>query len=205
MKNAKMFVFVCLLLPACAGSDVKKVAVDTPHNRPVWVDDSKVSFEKDDKIYFKAKQTVRGDQRVNGCHVIASHDNREALLRGIADQMRGATDEAQTEISESAELFLGKVRSGEWTGKIYGFHDEEQYFERYQIRDELTKSVTERIDCYTLSSVSKADYLKTKNEVLNKVIAINPKIKEAIAKRQEDFFKGPKPASEKVEESAIEE
>jgi hypothetical protein len=195
MRNVKTLVFVSLLLSACSSTGIKRVSVEESPSKPSWVNEEHLSWEEGDKVYFKAKNTVRGDQRLNGCYVIASNDNRETMLRGIADEMKGATDEAQTDISEAAEIVLGKVRSGEWNGRFYGFRDESQYFERYQIRDTESKQVTERIDCYTLSVVSKTDYARTKSEVANKIVAIDPKIKEAITKKQVNFFENRKPTS----------
>lgn len=177
-----------IFLAACAGNGVKKVVVDESPNKSSWVDDERISWEDGDKLFFKSKQTVRGDQRLNGCYTLASHDNREVMIRQIAETMKGATDEAQSDISENAELILGKVRSGEWAGKLYGFKDEGQFFERYQIRDLESRNVTERIDCYTLSSMSKSDYTRTKNEIVNKIQAIDPKIKSAIVNKQVQFF-----------------
>lgn len=207
MKYINLMLFV--LLSSCSGTEVKRVTVDESSSRPSWVDDSRLSWEKDGKIYFKSKESVRGNQRLNGCYILAGNDNRETMLREIAEEMKGATDEAEQDISEEAEIVLAKVRSGKWEGKIYGFHDESQFFQRYQIRDEMTKDVTERIDCYSLSSVSKANLIRIKNEIMNKVATVDPRIKEAIVQKQADFFsKGPSPASVKESkakpESAIE-
>ena len=197
MRNKILLAIVGLALSACSGSGVKKIVIDATPDRPAWVDKNALSWEEDGKIYFKAQQTVRGDQRVNGCFVVASHDAREAMLRGIAEEMKGATQEAQTDLSEQAELILGKVRSGEWQGKLYGFTDTERFFERYQLRDMATGQATERIDCATLAYVSKADFNRTKQEVLNRIVAVDPRVKEAIVKKQVDFFQDRGPASTK--------
>jgi hypothetical protein len=181
-------IIATVTLSACSSTGVKRVVVDSSPDKRDWVGMSRLSFEKDDRIYFRSKQTVLGNQRVNGCYTLAGHDSREAMLRSIVDDMKGATDEAQTDLSESAELILGKVRSGKWEGRIYGFKDDEQYFERYQIRDASTGEKTERIDCYTLSYVSKADYNRTKQEIVNKVVAVDPRIREAITRKQVNFF-----------------
>lgn len=196
MKNRTLMLAIGLALSACSGSGIKRVVIEESKTRPNWVDDERLSYEQDDRIWFKSRDTVRGDQRLNACFLLAANDNREAMLRAIVDGMRGATDEAQADISENAELVLGKVRSGEWSGKIYGFRDEGQFFQRVQIRDEASGSVTERLDCFVLSSIGKSDYAKTRAEVMNRIVAIDPKIKEAIGNKQADFFKeGRKPSS----------
>ena len=186
----KKFMNVALLamLTACSTMGPKKVVVDSSSDRPSWVSDNKMTWDNDSRIYFKAKVTVRGDQRLNGCYNLASNDNREAMLRSIVDELKGATDEAQTDLNENAESLLGKVRSGKWAGKIYGFKDHEQYFERFQIRDEGSGEKTERQDCYTLSYISKSDYNRTLQELVNKIAAVDPRLREAITQKQIGFF-----------------
>lgn len=202
MRNVKYGILV-LLLSSCAGTGVKKVVIDESHNRPSWVDDDRLSWEKDGRVWFKTKQTVRGDQRLNGCYVLASNDNRETMLRSMMDGLRGETNEAQDTINENGEIVLGKVRANEWSGRIYGFSDNEHYFQRIQIRDELTKTITERIDCYVLSSIGEGDYARTKSEVVNQMAAIDPRVKEAIVNKEANFFK-PKNNEKPKEEPAIE-
>jgi hypothetical protein len=184
-----------IVFSGCSSPGMKKLIIDSSGDKPDWVKTGKLSWEKDNLIYFKSKQTVRADQRVNGCYVVASNDNKELMLQGIASDMKGATDEAQTDLNENAELILGKVRSGKWEGKLYGFKDDEQYFERYQIKDEATGEKSERVDCYVLSLVNKKDYNKTKQEIVNKVVAVDPRIREAITKKQVDFFSDKKAVS----------
>lgn len=182
-------VLVLMGFTSCAGTGVKKVVIDESNHEPSWVSNERLSWEDDGRLFFKAHQTVRGDQRLNGCYAIASHDNREALIRRQVESMSGQTNEAQADISENAEMILGKVRSGEWSGKLYGFRDDGYFFQRVQIRDEMAKTVTERIECYTLSSISNADYDKSRMEILNKIVHIDQRVKDAITQKETDFFK----------------
>lgn len=198
-----LYVLVLMGLCSCSGTGVKKVVIDESKNEPDWVSEERLSWEDDGRYFFKAQQTVRGDQRLNGCYTLASHDNRENLIRQQVESMRGQTNEAQADISENAELLLGKVRSGEWSGKIYGFKDEGYYFQRMQIRDEMAKTVTERIDCYTLSSISKADYEKSRSEIMNKILHIDQRIKDAIHEREAEFFREESKVEQPVREPEV--
>lgn len=187
-------------LSACSTMEPKKVIIDkSPFEKPDWVESPKLTWSDDGRIYFKSSQTIRGNQRLNGCYTLAANQNREQALREMAEEMKGATDEAQTDLNENAELILNKVRSGKWEGRIYGLRDEEHYFERYQFVTEATEESVERIDCYAVSSMKISDYNRTKNDVVNKVKAVDPKLREAIAKKTVDFFKSDedrKPSSE---------
>jgi len=176
------------LLIGCAHSGTKKVTIDKSESTPDWVSDPKISYEKADKVFFIAKEEVRGDERLGGCYDLASLLNRENLLRSIADEVKGAIDNAQTSISENAENVLGKVRSGKWEGKIIGFRDVEKAFERYQLINSADGSNVERISCALLSEIKKSDYQETKRSVINKIVSVDPKLKEAITNKQIQFF-----------------
>ncbi len=177
-----------LILSACASTGPKRVVLDSSGNKPDWVSNGKLTWEEGDSIFFAAKQTVRGDQREGACRDLASMDTRETMLKGIANEVRGQIDNAVGDISENAEIALGKVRSENWKGRLNGFQDQQTYFERYQIRDSTNGMGQERIDCYVLAKVSKVDYAKTKQEVLNKVVALSPEIKAAMVKSETSFF-----------------
>jgi len=194
---------LCAILSGCstpAGS--KKIIVDASPIKPDWVDNPAKKWKTDDGYFFKAKQTIRGDQRVNGGFIIAGNDTREMLMRGIYDEMKGAIDEAQTSLNENAEFLMGKVRSGQWEGALYGFSEIEQYFERYEYCNQLTKECDAKIDCWILSNISLADYNKTKNAIVNQVVAIDPRIKEAVTNKQIKFFAPKEDRPVQVEASA---
>jgi hypothetical protein len=197
MKRYLWIIPCVAVLGACSSSGPKRVTIESSLDKPSWIESNKLSWEKDGFVFYRSQQTVRGDQRVNGCYDLAALDAREHLLKGMADEMKGAIDNAQTDISENAELILGKVRSGKWEGRILGMQDEERYFERYQIRDEQAHEKIERIDCHVLSKISKADYNQTKQSVVNKMVAVDPRIKEAITKKQVDFFTESKPEGQR--------
>ena len=164
----------------------KKNLIDSSGSRPSWVSSQKTSWEEGDAFYFKSKVSLKGNERENAGYVIAGNDNRENLLRSISDQIKGATDEAQLSLNENSEIVLGKVRSGRWEGTIYGLINAEQYSERFEYC--RGSDCTQRLDCYVLSSTSRADYNKTKDGLLNQIIAIDPKIKDAIIRKQAAFF-----------------
>ncbi|MGK5087857.1 hypothetical protein WDW86_09885 [Bdellovibrionota bacterium FG-2] len=142
-----------------------------------------MNWEKDGTIFIKASHTVRGDERVDACFDLVKLDGKEALVSEIQNQMKGQLDHHIGSINESAETVLGKSRSSEFTGKISGMKFTEQYFERYRI------GPTERIDCHSLAEVKQADYDAIKRSILEKVESADPRIKEAIAQKQINFFK----------------
>jgi hypothetical protein len=162
-----------------------RVVLDKSPTKPTWVDSSKISWSENGKIFFKSSHTIRGNERIDGCYSLAQLDAKENLLSEISNDVKGTLDNAQENISEDAEAILGKVRSGEYAGKIQGLKFAEQYFERYKIEE------NERIECFLLSEITTADYSKTKKSVINKVLAADPRIKEAITKKHVNFFSSP--------------
>ena|SRR3989338_388951 len=168
----------------CA-SNPRRVFLDSTvgsDDRPKWAKTTKTAWQERDMVFLKTSHTVRGDERTNGCFDLAKLDAKEKLLSEIANDVRGSIDNAQQSISENAEVVLGKVRSGEFEGRIIGLRSTEEYFERYRVEG------TERIDCFVLSEIKSADYEQVKRSVVNKIAAIDPKIKEAITNKQVNFF-----------------
>lgn len=156
----------------------------TTHNDspPDWVKSLKSSWEKDKQIFVKVTHTIRGDERVNACYDLVAMDAKERILSELANEVRGSLDTAVDSISEDAEVVLGKVRSGEFSGRITGLRINEQYFERYLIAD------TERVDCHILAQISASDYNTLKRQVVHQVAKADPRIREAIANKQAQFF-----------------
>ena len=160
----------------------KRNVIDASKVKQAWVDGTKMAWAENGKFYSKATHTIRGDQRLDACISLAKLDAKENLLTAMSEDVKGAMDHADLDISENAETILGKVRSAKWEGSIYGLQFPEQYYERYEIDG------TERIDCSVLSEISMNDYNKTKQTVINKVSAADPAVKQAITKKQVDFF-----------------
>jgi hypothetical protein len=176
-----------VMVTACSHTvATKKNLIDSSGSKPSWASSQKTAWEEGDVIYFKSRVSLKGNERENAGYVIASNDNRENLLRSISDQIKGATDEAEMSLSENSEIVLGKVRSGRWEGTIYGLRKTEQYSERFEYCK--GSDCTQRLDCYVLSSISRADYNKTKDGLLNQIIAMDPRIKDAIIRKQAAFF-----------------
>lgn len=184
MKN--ILALLCLaVLAACSSSSKKdlRITIDTSaSSKPDWVENQKSIWETGGKVFLKNTHTISGTERVNGCYDLAKLDTKETLLSEISNDVRGSIQHAQQSISESAEVVLGKVRTSEFEGKISGLRFTESYFERYRIGD------TERIDCHVLAEMTMDNYNQTKRSVVNKVVAVDPKLKEAITKKQIDFF-----------------
>lgn len=181
-----------IVLAGCASTG--KLVLDSSANKPSWASSNKVVWQDGNKFLFKAQHTIRGDERLSGCYDLARLDAKESLLSEISNEVRGSLNNAQESISEQAETVLTKMRSSEFSGTISGLRFSEQYFERYKIGE------TERIDCQTLGEMSAADFNRTKQAVINKVVAVDPRIKEAIAKKNIDFFGKRENASEPAQE-----
>jgi len=174
------------LLTACSSMTLipTKVVVDTsaPDGRPKWANSTKILWEENNFVHLRASHTVKGDERVNGCYDLARFDAQESLLTELSVSIKGAIDNAQQSLSESAELILGKVRSGEFKGTIRGLRMTEQFHERYVIGE------AERVDCFVLAEMKKRDYDALRLTLLNDLAAADPKLKEAILKKQIKFF-----------------
>jgi hypothetical protein len=149
---------------------------------PDWVKTTKVAWEQNGKMLLRSSYTVNGTDRLNGCFDLARMDSKEALLSEIANDVKGSLDNAQQSISENAELVLGKVRSGEFSGRITGLRFTEQYFERYRIGE------VERVDCHVLGEIKDSDYNQIKRSVVQGIAAVDPRLKEAISRKQIEFF-----------------
>lgn len=147
-----------------------------------WAETTKVSWEDDGKLFFKASHTIRGDERVNGCFDLAHLDAKEVLLSEIANDIKGSVDNAQQSLSEDAQIILGKVRSAEFSGRVTGLRFTEQYFERYVVAG------VERIDCHALGEIKHDDYDRVKRLVVNRVTQADPRLKDAVLRKQIDFF-----------------
>lgn len=187
-------VLLLVFIFGCASSERSRrqwIDSSTHHdNPPEWVDEVRLSWNKGDKIFFRSVHTVRGDERVNGCFDLARLDVKETLLTEMATDIRGSLDNAQQSLNENAETVLGKVRSGEYRGRIMGLKHVEQYYERYRIGKD------ERIDCHVLSEITQSDYDELKKSVVNRIQEADPRLKEAITQKQIEFFQNRAPAED---------
>ncbi len=178
----KKFIPIFVLLTGCATSQQRQVLESQSAGRPEWVVSTKVSWVTGDQVNFRSQYTIRGDERPNGCFQLARIEVKEALLREVAEDLRGQIDSAQEGLSESAELALTQVRSSEFGGKVTGMRFTEQYIERY------ATSGVERIDCFVLAEIRKSDYDAIKRQVLYKIAAADPDIKRIMKNRAIKFF-----------------
>jgi len=175
-------------LAACAAKE-KKAVIEAAPGKPEWVSSTKITWNENDQVFFRTQYTIRGDERVNGCFQLAKLDTKETLLREISEEIRGQIDSAQQSISESAEVVLNQSRASEFGGKVTGLRYLEQYHERYKVDG------SERVDCFILGSIKKSDYESIRRAVVLKLAEVDPGLKQAMNKRQIEFFK---PASEKA-------
>ncbi|MGK5086012.1 hypothetical protein WDW86_00495 [Bdellovibrionota bacterium FG-2] len=171
----------------CSSTGLKREWLDNSLHKendvPSFVRNSKTFWQDGDKYLFKTSQQVRGDERVNGCFDLAKLQTKENLVSEIKNDIKGTIDNAQTTLQESGETVLGKVRTAEFGGTLTGLRFTEEFYERFRAEQ------TERVECYVLSEISLAAYNTTKQGILNKIIAVDMRIKEAITTKQVEFFK----------------
>lgn len=176
--------FTLILMTACSSTGPKKNILDqSSSKKPSWAESSKISWKKKNHIFFKATHTVRADERANGCLDLAKLDTKENLISEVKNEIKGSIDNAQQSISVDAEVVLGKVRSSGFEGAISGLRFTESYWEKYELSNGEAATT-----CHVLSQIEEKDYIKMKKNVLRKVIAVEPRIKDAIKKKQINFF-----------------
>lgn len=199
MKISRLFMICSMFAIAACASKQKKDVVDVGANdgKPDWVNTTKITWNEGDQVFFRTQYTIRGDERVNGCFQLAKLETKETLLREISEEIRGQIDNAQQNISENAEIILNQSRSGEYSGRVTGLRYLEQYHERYKVDG------TERIDCFVLGTIKKFDYETIRRAVVYKMAEVDPGLKQAMNKRQIDFF-SPKEVVSKVRDAASE-
>ncbi|NJM09850.1 MAG: hypothetical protein HC883_02860 [Bdellovibrionaceae bacterium] len=172
-----------MAISACATTQRKAVIEGgSQGGQPSWVNSTKITWEDAGQVFFRTQYTIRGDERVNGCYQLAKLEGKETLLREISEELRGQIDNAQQSISENAEIILNQSRASEFGGRVTGLRYLEQYHERYKVEG------TERVDCYLLGSIKKIDYENIRRAVVYKLAEVDPGLRQAINKRQINFF-----------------
>jgi hypothetical protein len=149
---------------------------------PNWVSDTKTNWEQDNNLYFKSSYTIAGNQRVNGCWDLAKLDMKESLLSELSQDIKGEINLANEGISEGLDPLITKSIRTNIEGQVRGLKTQEQLFERYTVNH------VERIDCFVMGSMTKADYALLKNSVLKNLSSVSAEVAEAVRKRQKDFF-----------------
>ncbi|MCB0367671.1 MAG: hypothetical protein KDD68_19875 [Bdellovibrionales bacterium] len=172
-----------LLLSSCM-SVPKKVILDssTDGSKPEWVKNTKVSWEDGPIVKYRATSTIWGDERLDGCYQLARLNAKEALLTEISEDIRGETNHVVEGLSEEAENMLNQLRSATYQGNITGLKFREEYYERYEVKDDV------RVQCFVLGEIRKSDYNKVKRRVFNRVTSVDPELKEAIKRKGIRFF-----------------
>ena len=205
MKEIKKSLISILTLSLSACSSLKvpqRVFLDSTLKKdspPEWVNQVKVSWEDKDKVFMRSSYTARGNERVAGCFDLARLDAKEKVLSEVNNDVRGSLDNAQQSISENAEAVLGKVRTASFEGKVRGLRFSEEYFERYLIGE------TERLNCHVLGEMKLSDYNDLKRAVVVELSRVDARLKEAITKKQIDFFESKKQERVPAEKEATEE
>ncbi len=177
-----------VVLAGCSSIPKKKILDASSDSKPSWTESNKLIWEDGDAVVLRATHTVRGNERANGCVDLAKLDAKENLISEIKNNIKGSIDNAQQSIDESAEIIIGKVRTADFEGSISGLRFEEDFWQKYSTEGQEPKT-----QCYVLGKIKKEDYLATKRAVVNKIAAVDPRLKAAITKKQIDFFASQKP------------
>jgi hypothetical protein len=149
---------------------------------PKWVNTSKLSWEEGNAFYFKGFTSFRGNERVSSCFEVSKLEAKKNLLSEIKESIKSILDISTQSASEDQEQLYSQAVSSTLEGEIRGLRFMEQYFERYLIEDR------ERVDCFVMGAIEGKDYQDLKRRVLHKLEAADPRIKEALMKKQTDFF-----------------
>jgi len=152
--------------------------------RPGWAEGTRTVWEEQGKLKYRGFHSIRGAERVNGCYELARLETKQALSTELNSDIKGRIDLASQSISENAEIIVGKVVSDVFGNQVRGLRFTDEFFERYSVAN------AERIDCFVLSEISFMDYNILKRNVVERLLAIDPRIKEAVAKQQINFFSG---------------
>ncbi len=191
MKNLLLSITVLVglqLLLACSTSQKPNQARVVLENSmkgedlPKWVSDAKINWEQDNQLYFKSSYTIAGNQRINGCWDLAKIEMKESLLSELSQDIKGEVSLANEGISEGLDPLITKSIRTNIEGQVRGLKTQEQVFERYTVNQ------VERIDCFVMGTMSKADYAVLKTSVLKNLASVSAEVADAVRKRQKDFF-----------------
>ena len=177
-------IFIGLLVISACSSIGKRVLDSSSPRRPEWIDSSELTWRDDGKVFFKGNYVVRGNVRANACIDLAKLNVKENLITEIQEEIKGVLDTAQDSIREDAEIVFSKSQTSKYRGQIRGLRFTRRYWEKYASRDNKVK-----ISCHVLGQINKKQYLKTKRNIVNKITNANKELKEAVIKKQIDFFK----------------
>lgn len=184
MKKWIWWLMVVVALAACETAGPRRVVVDQSGDGgpPEWVHSSRSNWEDGTTVMYRGTSTLWGDERLDGCYQLAKLNAKEALLSEISEEVKGAVDHATQGLSEEAENVLNLSRSTKYQGNLSGLRFTEEYYERYVIKDD------ERIECFVLGAIKRSDYNKVRRRVLTGVAAVDSRVREAMMKRQIQFF-----------------
>jgi|GEM_PF-3328404 len=157
---------------------------------PEWTRSTKTSWEENGELVSRTSYTVRGNQKVNGCFDLAKLESKEQLLSQLKEEVSGEINLASEGVSEDFDPLITKSLRTSMAGKIQGLRIKEQAFERYMVNS------IERIDCFVLSSMKSSDYSNLKSSILQNLVFVDDKVKQAVRERQKKFFKNDLSSSE---------
>ena len=168
------------------GEDYRKVIVDSSNMdqpKPEWVIQNKIGWEDGAKLKMKGTYTILGNQRLNACYELAKVEAKKAMITSIQEEIKGYLDSGSTGMSESDQIIFAESVTAKYNGRIQGLKASENYFERFVINH------NERVDCFVLMEMDKADYFKLRSSILNKATELVPELQQAITNKQIEFFK----------------
>lgn len=187
--KARIFLIIALgFLTRCTSMDPqqRRFLDSTFHSesRPGWTTSTKAAWEEDGLIKYRGFQSIKGNERLNGCYDLARLNTKQSVASELDNDISGKIHAAGQSISENAELIVGKAIADVFGSQVRGLRFTNEYFERYMVAN------VERIDCYVIGELSIMDYNILKRNVVDKVLAIDERIREAVAQQQIKFFQG---------------
>ena len=179
-------------IQGCASTAPKpeKQILDTANigSVPSWVQDTKSSWIGENGSHkFKAFYSIKGDERINACYVLAKLNVREEITSEIWSDFKSAVSHSTQGISESMEDIFIQSRNNDTKGNVRGLRFTDTFHQRYLVNG------VERIDCYVLSDISDADYRQMRAHLLSPVVQASPELRKAVEEQHMELFRPSKP------------
>jgi len=189
MKTKLLLALSLIVLPHCStmvDTNQRRFLDSTFHSdlRPGWAEGTKSVWEEKGFIKYRGFQSIKGTERVNGCYELARLEAKQLLTAELNTDLKGKIDMASQSVSENAELLVAKSISEVFGNQIRGLRFTDEFFERYMVAN------IERVDCHVLGELSFSDYMTLKRNVVDRILAVDPRIREAVAQQQIKFFNG---------------
>lgn len=192
MKNlslTKSIIVIAIVTVGCSHQkvreDIKKTIIESSiqGEKPEWALKSVMSWKEEMNHFYKSQYTIQENQRVNACYDLAKMELRENIMTELSSEIKGEIVLALKGSKINYNELMTKTMIQSFEGRLQGLKIQEQFHERYLIRER------EQVDCFVKASIDKESYRKLKNELLNQMAEESGELKKAIENRQVGIIK----------------